>query len=296
MPGRAVALAVGAVLVLAACGGNVPVALETPVVSATHSPAASPTPSATPRHTPDKPMPVPDPIAEITQRNKLYAAGPVGVVPCEISTATALRSKGKLVKYARLLVACMQRVWLPLVQRSDSTGVPVQVAPFSLGKGPDSPLCDDESADSEAYYWNKVICLDRFVFSDDPEANLIYLQEVIAHEFGHHLQLSVGILLSYDMRSYESAQERLEDERRLELQASCFGAAFLGANRRTFGLTGQRLEEWRYVVSHLGDENDPKHARDHGSRKNHAYWSNRAFASGNPASCNTFTAPAKRVS
>jgi predicted metalloprotease len=48
------------------------------------------------------------------------------------------------------------------------------------------------------------------------------------------------------------------------------------------------------IVQHVGDEYST--VRDHGSRKNHGYWSLRAFDAGNPSACNTFTAPAKRVS
>jgi hypothetical protein len=50
------------------------------------------------------------------------------------------------------------------------------------------------------------------------------------------------------------------------------------------------------MVEHTGDEYNPDKIRDHGARKNHGYWSLRAFTSANPSSCNTFTAPAKRVS
>jgi predicted metalloprotease len=88
----------------------------------------------------------------------------------------------------------------------------------------------------------------------------------------------------------------LETERRKELQASCLAGAFLGANKRALRLTGERFGVREEIVHHVGDEYNPDKVRDHGSRKNHGYWTTRAFESGNPASCNTFTAPAKRVS
>jgi hypothetical protein len=196
------------------------------------------------------------------------------------------------------MAACMQKAWTPLILKSDAYYGGAQVAAFSVGKGPDSPLCDDPPKHSDAFYQpqGNVICLDRKSFGTDPDVSLVYLQEVLAHEFGHHVQMSVGLLTAYDMRDYASSNERLEDERRLELQASCLGAAYLGANRRTLGLTGGHLEIWRDLVRHMGDEYNPDHIRDHGSRKNHGYWSLRAFDAGNPSACNTFTAPAKRVS
>ncbi|MEV5963169.1 hypothetical protein AB0L70_15480 [Kribbella sp. NPDC051952] len=87
---------------------------------------------------------------------------------------------------------------------------------------------------------------------------------------------------------------QLEIQRRKELQASCLGAAFLGANKRAFRLTGARLAIWQDIVHHVGDEYGK--VRDHGSRKNHAYWTIQAFNTTNPSVCNTFTAPSKRVS
>ncbi|MFD3405688.1 neutral zinc metallopeptidase [Kribbella sp. NPDC058693] len=234
---------------------------------------------------------------ESTKGNKLYAAGKVALVPCPLPTVV-LRSDSEMLKYARAMVACMQKAWTPLILKSDAYYGGAKVAAYSLGKGPDSPLCDDPPNDSGAFYQpqGSVICLDRKSLGTDPEFALIDLQETVAHEFGHHVQMSVGILTSYDMRDYAGSTERLEDERRFELQASCLGAAFLGANRRTFGLTGRHLEIWRYLVRHLGDEYNPKHIRDHGSRTSHGYWSLGAFDAGNPSACNTFTAPAKRVS
>ncbi|MEV4263032.1 neutral zinc metallopeptidase [Kribbella sp. NPDC049584] len=251
----------------------------------------------TPRASPAKPLPVIDPVAESTAGNKLYGAGKVGVVPCTLPSVV-LRSDSEMLKYARTAVACMQKAWTPLILKSDAYYGSAQVAAFSVGKGPDSPLCDDPPKESDAFYQPKgsVICLDRRSLGTDPDAALVDLQETVAHEFGHHVQMSVGILTAYDMRAYSTSSERLEDERRLELQASCLGAAFLGANRRTFGLNGRHLEMWRDMVRHMGDEYNPTHVRDHGSRNNHGYWSLRGFAAGNSSACNTFTAPAKRVS
>jgi predicted metalloprotease len=127
---------------------------------------------------------------------------------------------------------------------------------------------------------------------------LVDFQYTLAHEYGHHLQAAVGILSMYNLPYLDAAKAvQLEGERRLELQASCLGAAFLGANKRAFGLTGEGFEDWEYLVKHYGDDNgSSKPIRDHGSRKSHGYWSLRAFDSASPASCNTFTAPAKLVS
>jgi hypothetical protein len=81
--------------------------------------------------------------------------------------------------------------------------------------------------------------------------------------------------------------------RRHELQASCFGAAFIGANQKTLDLRGSKLAHYRWVAS-LGDA--PGVARDHGSDKSNTAWSSAAFKAKSPSACNTWAAPAKRVS
>ena len=56
------------------------------------------------------------------------------------------------------------------------------------------------------------------------------------------------------------------------MQASCFGAAFLGANKKALGLTGDKLDLWEWETQHSGDEYNPKKVRDHGSRKSQWLW------------------------
>jgi predicted metalloprotease len=115
----------------------------------------------------------------------------------------------------------------------------------------------------------------------------------VAHEYGHALQGMTGIIRSYNRLYYDAPNRaaRLEVNRRMELQASCFGNLFLGANKGSYPIRGQFLTLWDYFVS---NGSDPR--RDHGSARNHSYWSKRGFGSRNLAACNTFTAPASRVS
>lgn len=112
--------------------------------------------------------------------------------------------------------------------------------------------------------------------------------QTMAHEYGHHLQEISGILpayynLKYELTSYDA---KLELSRRKELQASCFGAVFMGANRNTYPVTGAARREWNWLVIHSGDEYDTE--RTHGSRIVHSYWSQRGFNSRNTNLCNTF--------
>ncbi|WP_406048253.1 neutral zinc metallopeptidase [Kribbella sp. NBC_00889] len=278
------------------------VAAPATAATATAPPTAGasprPTPPVTQKTTPSSTLSID--MMSMTLKNKLYTAGKVPAVSCKVP-GSAPKSKTALLAYARVMVDCMYRAWAPVVARADVYFDRPVVVAYKAGAKSASAACDDGPTDTDAYYEPsaRTICFEwgEFVGSGDATWDLVDFQTMLAHEFGHHLQTSVGILTTYwTGHAQASKAVRLEDERRLELQASCFGAAFLGANRRPFRLTGWRLEMWEDQVTHTGDEYAPDKVRDHGSRKNHGYWSLRAFDSTNPSSCNTFVAPAKRVS
>ncbi|WP_427885376.1 neutral zinc metallopeptidase [Kribbella sp. GL6] len=294
--------AVLAVVVLAAtsCARTAPTAVPTPssTPTLTPTPTPTPTPTRTTATAPSSPLSID--LTTNVVHNKLYAAGWVPVVRCALPRPR-LTTKAGLVAYGNAQVACMSKAWAPLVLKADAIQASVELIPYSARHPKATPACTDPPGGADAFYYfsgvTGKICFDTDIYLDtkDQEFNLVNFDQLLAHEYGHHVQFSVGILTLYDelMRG-KSAARQLEVMRRKELQASCLGAAFLGANKRTFGLSGLRLRYWRYVVSHVGDEYSK--VRDHGSRKNHSYWTTRAFTSTTPATCNTFTAPTKRVS
>lgn len=252
------------------------------------------------------PTPVVTPTAKVTSAarpaapsaatSKLYGAGVVPAVPCALPRKRPV-SKAELMGYAHVALACMNRAWAPVINRAEGSYWALEIYPYDLARLPLE--CAAARPDTDAYYVSGRICFEwrEFLDAEQPQQSLVDFQDMLAHEYGHHVQQATRILDLYDNDAWEQTPaEQLESERRKELQASCLGAAFLGANRGTFRLTGGRHDLWVYRTSHQGDEYNPRKVRDHGSRKNYAYWTARAFASRNPASCNTFTAAPKRVS
>ncbi|GAA0597157.1 hypothetical protein GCM10009534_34410 [Kribbella sandramycini] len=206
------------------------------------------------------------------------------------------RDKDELQAYARGMVACMNRAWDPVMKRAKARFWPVtSVYAYDLRKP--TAECGLPAANMAAFYRDGLICFEWKKFADgEPMRDLVDLEQLIAHEYGHHVQNLAGILQANRARKAPSKAVELENERRKELQASCLGAAFLGANRVAFKLTGRRLATWKSIVRHVGDENNTLKIRDHGSYKSHAYWTIPAFAAASPGACNTFTAAPKRVS
>lgn len=81
----------------------------------------------------------------------------------------------------------------------------------------------------------------------------------------------------------------------MELQASCFSAAYLGADRAYFPMTGSIYSNWRWMVANMGDDANPGGPRDHGSMSSHDWWSLRGYNNMTSASCNPWTAASSIV-
>lgn len=279
------ALTLLVVLTTTACGRTTPVAVNTPVLSA----APSPLPSLAP-----VPVAAPSPRGDsFLVANGLYTAGKMRAVKCTLPVLVAANAAA-ILGYARTLVDCLNRAWGSLVPHADVIFLPAQLVTFGAG------VCnpeEDVTGRGAFYDLHSTICLDWHTYGAVPQAGwrTVQLQHTVAHEYGHHLQMLTGIIASYQIGTLRVASGDLERNRRMELQASCFAAVFIGAHKSALSVTGSRLRQFEAFVSLAGDENAPKLPPDHGSRKSHAYWSFQGFRSKDPGSCNTFTAPAQRV-
>jgi predicted metalloprotease len=233
------------------------------------------------------------------RQNEIYAAGRVAAVSCK-EPAVKPDSQSAILRYYRALAPCLDKAWAPVLKRAGypfrSPKVVLQTSQVAAN------ACTGEK--DVAYYcpadesinisWKE----DAKFYKSDPLAARVWMMDTMAHEYGHHVQnLTEMLTASWSRKGWAKTEaEKLEWSRRTELQASCFGAAFLGANKKALGLSGQKLRVWEYEMQHSGDEYSEDKIRDHGSRTSHWLWTEPAFKSADPKSCNTFTAPAKRVS
>ncbi|RZT28470.1 hypothetical protein EV649_2247 [Kribbella sp. VKM Ac-2569] len=229
--------------------------------------------------------------------NKIYSAGTVPAVACELLDV-ALRSQKAVQQYMSAILGCLQRAWKPVVARAGVKFRPSVVYAINQGS---RTACGTFGKESEGYYCpaDSGIYLDWDELVEDAEYDhveaQVYLQFTMAHEFGHHVQELVGISTYYDDRWGEvTGAARLEPSRRLELQASCFGSAFLGANQATLKIFDERLRYYQWYA-YFGDDDPPRHTPDHGSRRSSTAWAVDGFADKAPAACNTWVVPANRV-
>jgi predicted metalloprotease len=253
-------------------------------------------PTNRPPTTPPKPAPVLTPW-QIASANKLYRIGTQPSVGCRESRV-GLGNQKNSTAYYRSLKACLDRAWRRQVTASGHQFRPPGLLTIATnGSSPCGTAVDALAfycpsnhtmymkADLDAQYWRQSQSFSRAVAS-----------HAAAHEYGHAVQEMTGILRASRRLGYDAATPalQLEMQRRKELQASCFGNLFLGANKASYGIRGTLRTQWLYVVNNTGDQAGSP--RDHGSTRNHGFWSRRAFDRPNLAVCNTFTAPSSQVS
>jgi uncharacterized protein len=264
-------------------------------------------PSARPKEVaPVEPMPSPTvtvtvkpvPDAVRVKQNKLYTVGRLALVGCK-EPSVKPSTKAAVLKYYQALLPCLDKAWAPVVRKA---GYEFRPPKLVLWEKQLPSACSGES--DVAFYCgeDETITMrwqnDTKNYKQNKLAGRVDMMDTLAHEYGHHVQQLTNILISSQSREGWATTEtaKLEEQRRLELQASCLGAVFLGANKESLRFTGRKLDEWQWQVKHSGDEYNPKKVRDHGARKSQWAWAGPAFQTANPRSCNTFTAPSAKVS
>jgi predicted metalloprotease len=283
----------GITLLVRGLGGSEPEAKTTPTPPAPSSQAPSTSPSTSP--SPSKP---PTPTADdILKTNKLYKIGPVATSKCREPAFAPVTITVTRQYYAALL-PCLNRTWSLAMQKGKlpfrSPKAVVYAGRFStpcgLQRGTRAAYC----AANETIY--VPFAVDNAMFKSNPVYARAVMLNTFAHEYGHHVQKLTGILAASTARQKSmSASERLTESRRRELQATCLGAVYLGANAAVLPMSGPLLANWRFLIAHTGDDYSRPRVHDHGSRVSNYQWSITGFNRKQPDSCNTFTATDVRV-
>ncbi|WP_344153818.1 neutral zinc metallopeptidase [Kribbella yunnanensis] len=246
-------------------------------------------PTTAPTKAPPQPVTAP-PQPPMLAKNAIYGVGKLTancpepkVKPTSVANVRA---------YYTQSTACLNAAWAPAIRKAGFTFTPPKLD-IVAGRSPDLP-CD---ADAYGIYCGDTIYVDAQVDLDeyrkDPELVRGWMAFVIAHEYGHHVQALTGMeKAAFDRRlRLNGVDLALEESRRYELQASCFGGVYVGADLAAFRKDPGWADLFAKVVGSTDDD-----GYDHGSTKNHAYWSMAGFRAASPAACNTFTATAAQVS
>ena len=249
----------------------------------------------------DAPTPAPGPDRSL-KTNALY-----GVDLGKLTSACDLKvrrpkpplANGKLQPYLTEVVACLTKVFRPSLAARGFTLVEPKVKTYH--RKVDSPCGDFDQQGSPAYYCSSTRTIYWPDTVDDGReaytfARLGYVG-LTAHEFGHHLQATTGMLNAY-AAAYDDAstKARYALSRRLELQAQCFEGVFLHVTRSELDVSAKDRAELKAWHSYTGDEDPPKGRKpDHGSSTAQYAWLARGLASGDFGDCDTWTASSKSV-
>ncbi|GAB3419584.1 neutral zinc metallopeptidase [Flindersiella endophytica] len=280
----------------------VPTYTSEPLPTQTEVPSDDPTPGPTNTSDPQQQKNGVD-YEQVAEANKLYQSGPIQSVSCRES-GTAPASKDAIRTYYATVANCLRRGWpAPMTKAGVSFHPPTILmwtgsidTPCGFVNGSVSFYCPP----NETIYMEWSGDVKQYTAESSNEARAyarMGATHTVVHEYGHHIQNLVGIMRAYSELRYEAASQdkQLELSRRVELQASCLGDAFLGANQSSYPISGINRETWLYLVEHSGDNYNPEGVRDHGDKQSHAFWAKRGFQAESPNVCNTFTASPEQV-
>ena len=296
------------VLVFASChttGGEIP-GLEPPRAhraASAESPTVGPAPSE-PASTPESSTgQAGTRLNRSLAKNSIYAIDLGGTdVSCKVKVRSPQRplTDASLGPYGRRIVGCLVKAFgEPLAAHGIELTTP-KIKVYS--KTIKTPCGRFGQKGAPAYYCSITRTMYWPATVDDGTeaytfARLGYVG-LVAHEFGHHMQATSGMLSEYAQRSYgtKGRNQRYSLSRRLELQAQCFAGIFLAVTAESMGLSSSDRYQLKVWHAYTGDEDPPRGRKpDHGSSAAQIRWLNRGLDSADFGRCNTWTASKKSV-
>ncbi|MFB6725604.1 neutral zinc metallopeptidase [Kribbella sp. NPDC056345] len=238
---------------------------------------------------------------KIVRYNKLYKTGPIPASRCK-EVNVSMRTVAGVNQYSTQLYKCLYAAWKPILAQAGARSTAAPKLHITTARTANT-RCGVVSL-SRAFYCENNIYFPANVIVSMWKQNStyarVYATNTMAHEYGHHIQEATGIMDAswWRQRAMKTNTAKMEESRRRELQASCLGSAYIGANRRFYPMTGVLYNEWRWLVNHSGDQKG--YPRDHGSYANHGWWSEHGFyatsSTTTSARCNTYESAPARVS
>lgn len=222
--------------------------------------------------------------------NPIYKTGALQLQPCQEQPVQRDDLDGSRV-YLMFVLDCLNASWEPQFAKAK---IPFVKPKFSVVSAPGKPTpCGKFPEGAQAFYCPEkkaiVFLLDKNILSVPDD---LFLMNVMSHEYGHHVQNITGMFRALTKATAKSVRTKryLAESRRVELQAECFGGVFIGSIWHSLG---RRDFDFKYIVKVAQSGYDYV---SHGKAANIAHWLKKGFDSESPGACNTWAAPANRVS
>ncbi|MEV0802537.1 neutral zinc metallopeptidase [Kribbella sp. NPDC050281] len=285
----------GITLLVRNAGDDTPQATNTPSTATSESPSESPSDSPSPSPTPTKQVPSRD--DQLVTANKLYKIGPIATASCAEPPFSPANFAAARAYYNRLL-PCLNRTWSLAMKKAGIRFVPPKAVVYA-GQVP-SPCGVQRSVRAAYCATNLTIYIPYAVDNRNFKSNAVYSRALrlntFAHEYGHHVQYLTGILVASMARAQKmTPAQKLLESRRRELQATCLGGAYLGANAPVIPMNGPLLVNWKFLIAHTGDDYSRPRVHTHGNRVSNYRWLVAGYNRKSPNYCNTYTAVPARV-
>lgn len=237
-----------------------------------------------------KARPAPKEVREL-ETNPLLAAGvALGAVTCRLPPIS--RDPAKLETYYKTFVSCLADAWKPALEQANE---PTLTATVQVTL-PETSACGAAPSKNEAvaYYCGgdtTIYAPTEWMLGDAGLERSRHLA-TMAHEYGHHVQRSSGILSAAAEKMTSPEEDSPADKevvRRIELQANCFGALALAA------AAGRGSISNSLANAALADYGRTDDSDTHGNRRNQLKWAKAGFTGKSTASCNTWAASPQEV-
>ncbi|MFI6450219.1 neutral zinc metallopeptidase [Streptosporangium amethystogenes] len=227
--------------------------------------------------------------------NSLYVSGKLPAAKCAKKPAKG-KTSASVKRHINAVISCLNDTWAPYLKGANLSFVPPRVTLTSKA-GEATFWCSGEkkqTARSAAFYcgshanFTVQIRPDWIKASDD-----VQIFAELSAEYGEHVMNMVDITEGYNALHADDGKEISEQLRRYNLQAQCLNGVSAKSLWPALGYPAKDIKRLLTLVKADGDVKGKTSWLGKGS--NLAYWANRGHSTGNPKSCNTWTAPSSKV-
>jgi uncharacterized protein len=223
--------------------------------------------------------------------NSLYVAGKLPGAKCAKKPAKG-KTTASVTKHINAVISCLNDTWGPSLKEANLQFVPPRMEMTGKYKM-DCRGRTLSSKKSVAFYCGGVanvivqIRSDWLKASDDVQ---IFAQ--LSSAYGEHVMNLVDIAEAYNAVRADDGKEISEQLRRYNTQAQCMSGVTAKSLWPALGYPAKDAKRLADLAKAGGDKG--KVGR-FGQGSSLAYWFNRGYSTGNPKSCNTWTASSSKV-
>jgi predicted metalloprotease len=282
---------------------------ERPSTDSSSDPRPDPTPTRSrddePEREPEVDRPARVTVNRSLKNNTVYRAGALPRLRCRAGNVSIF-SHSQLKSLILRTGKCMDNAWGQILRKQ---GIPFSPPNYAIVAGRGRGACGDyPAAGSMVPYYcprNNTIYASTTAMAKGNGNARGYGQiiswhggiiSMMAHEYGHHVQNVTGLMDSWWARTLDSTSQsgKLALNRRMELQATCFGGMWMRSVAGTYPVSTTNRSQLFRFYSQVGDY--PGFPRDHGSRTNNNRWFRQGWLKSQAYQCNTWMAASSTTS